>query len=165
MNPRLVQLTGKRGMSETDFAEMLARLGERRDRFVAADEATEWFAESLAESRRAAHAASLPDCLTCGACCAFFHQVIVLDADPTPRRLTWAVWETGDVAGPKTRWLRREPDQGRCIAFAGQVGERARCEIYELRPRSCRAFDAGSDRCRAVRRAYGLEPPLAESER
>src|SRR5205085_9638922 len=43
--------------------------------------------------------------------------------------------------------------------------ERTRCEMYELRPRSCRAFEAGSDRCRAVRRAYGLEPPLALSER
>ncbi|HJQ23132.1 MAG TPA: YkgJ family cysteine cluster protein [Blastocatellia bacterium] len=163
--PRLVQLTGKRGMSEADFAEMLAELGERRARFVVADETTERFAESVAESCFATNAASLPDCLTCGACCAFFHQVAVLDSDPTPRRLTWAVWDAGDVAGPKTRWLRREPDQGHCVAFAGQVGERARCEIYELRPRSCRAFEAGSDRCRAVRRAYGLEPRLAECER
>ena len=161
---RLVQLTRRRGMSETSFAEMLALLGERRAAQVVADEATGPFAETLAESRFVASAAGVPDCLTCGACCAFFHQIVVLDCDSTPRRLTWAVWDAADISGPKTRWLRREPDRGHCIAFAGRVGERAGCAIYELRPRSCRAFEAGSDRCRAVRRAYGLEPPLSEPE-
>src|SRR2546423_3600268 len=163
--PRLVQLTRRRGMSEASFAEMLALLGQRRAGVVVADEATGQLAETIAESRFGASEAGVPDCMACGACCAFFHQIAVLDCDPTPRGLTWAVWEAGDIAGPKTRWLRREPHKGDCIAFAGRVGEHACCTIYELRPRSCRAFEAGSDRCRAVRRAYGLEPQLSERER
>ncbi|HKQ04152.1 MAG TPA: YkgJ family cysteine cluster protein [Blastocatellia bacterium] len=161
---RLVQLTRKRGMSEAHFAEMLAQLGQRRAGVVVADEATDRLAETVAESLFELSVEALPDCLTCGACCAFFHQIAVLDRDPTPRRLTWMVWEAGEVSGPKTRWLRREPDRGHCIAFTGSVGEHARCAIYELRPTSCRAFEAGSDRCRAVRRAYGLEPPMSGLE-
>ena len=161
----LVQLTRKRAMSEAIFAEMIEQLGQRRAGLVAADEGPGLYAETLAESLFAANPTDVPDCLTCGACCAYFHQVTVLDSDPTPRRLTWTVWDAEEIAGPKTRWLRREPREGHCVAFAGNVGQHARCAIYELRPNSCRAFEAGSDRCRAVRRVYGLEPPLSEIER
>jgi len=161
----LVQLTRKRGMSEAAFAEVLEHLARRRAGVVVADEGPSLYTETVAESLFNANQAGVPDCLTCGACCAYFHQVAVLDIDPTPRRLTWTVWETEDIAGPKTRWLRREPLEGHCIAFAGSVGQHAVCAIYELRPNSCRAFEAGSDRCRGVRRGYGLEPPLSEIER
>jgi Fe-S-cluster containining protein len=123
------------------------------------------YAETLAESVFADTHSAAPNCQTCGACCAFFHQIVVLDSDPTPRRLTWAVWDDAGVAGPKTRWLRREALAGRCVAFNGRVGQHGRCAIYELRPMSCRAFEAGSDRCRAVRRAYRLEPPRSTDER
>jgi Fe-S-cluster containining protein len=163
---RLIQMTRKRGMSETAFAEMITHLCERRaQRLAVTDEAVGWYAETLAESVFTDSQPVVPDCQTCGACCAFFHQIAVLDSDPTPRRLTWAVWDDAGVAGPKTRWLRREADEGRCVAFKGGVGQYAHCAIYELRPASCRAFEAGSDRCRAVRRAYGLEPPLSEDAR
>jgi uncharacterized protein len=161
----LVQLTRKRGMSEATFAEVLDRLARRRARALVADEGPGLYSETVAESGFRANQNGVPDCLTCGACCAYFHEVAVLDIDPTPRRLTWAVWETEAIAGPKTRWLRREPFEGHCIAFAGRVGHRASCAIYELRPNSCRAFEAGSDRCHAVRRIYGIEPPLSEIER
>lgn len=163
--PGLVQLTRRRGMSEATFAEVLERLARRRARAVVSDEGPGLYSETVAESRFSAKQTGVPDCLTCGACCAYFYQVAVLDIDPTPRRLTWAVWETEAVAGPKTRWLRREPLEGQCIAFAGRVGEQASCAIYELRPNSCRAFEAGSDRCHGARRVYGLEPPLSEIER
>lgn len=163
--PALVQLTRKRGMSEATFAEVMERLARRRARAVVADEGPGLYSETIAESSFSANQNGVPDCLTCGACCAYFHQVAVLDIDPTPRRLTWAVWETEAIAGPKTRWLRREPLEGHCIAFAGRVGQSASCAIYELRPNSCRAFEAGSDRCHAVRRVYGIEPPLSEIER
>jgi Fe-S-cluster containining protein len=162
---RLVQLTRKRGMSEAAFAEMMERLGRQRTGMVVADEGLGLYAETMAESLFVANQTGVPDCLTCGACCAYFHQIAVLDRDATPRRLTWTVWDAGDIAGPKTRWLRREPLEGRCIAFAGGVGQHARCAIYEVRPNSCKAFEAGSDRCRAVRRVYGLEPPLSKIER
>jgi uncharacterized protein len=160
----LVQLTRKRAMSEASFAAMIDQLGQRRAGMAAAGEGPGLYAEAIAESFFVANQTGVPDCQTCGACCAYFHQVAVLDSDPTPRRLTWTVWDAEDIAGPKTRWLRREAHQGRCVAFAGSVGQHARCAIYELRPNSCRAFEAGSDRCRAVRRVYGLEPPLSEVE-
>lgn len=152
-------------MSEAAFAEMMEQLGQRRAGMVVAGEGPGLCAEALAESFFVASQTGVPDCLTCGVCCAYFHQVAVLDSDPTPRRLTWTVWDAEDIAGPKARWLRREAHQGHCVAFAGSVGQYARCAIYELRPNSCRAFEAGSDRCRAVRRVYGLEPPLSELER
>jgi Fe-S-cluster containining protein len=164
-NDRLIQLTSKRGMSEADFAEMIGQLDQRRAQFLVADEEIGLYAETLAESVGRDRSSLLPDCQTCGACCAFFHQIVVLDSDPTPRRLTWAVWNDEAIAGPKTHWLRREALEGCCVAFKGRVGGHASCAIYELRPMSCRAFEAGSDRCRAVRRAYGLEPPLSEDER
>jgi uncharacterized protein len=162
---KLVQLTRRRGMSEAAFAQMMEQLGERRAGLVVADDRPGLYAEALAESIYSADQTNLPDCLTCGACCAYFHQVAVLDMDAMPRRLTWAVWDAQEVAGPKTHWLRREPQRGHCIALTGSVGQQARCVIYELRPNSCRAFEAGSDRCHAVRRAYGLEPPPSEIER
>jgi Fe-S-cluster containining protein len=161
----LVQLTRKRAMSEATFAKMMEQLGQRRAGLVVAGEGPGLYAETLAESFFVADQTGVPDCLKCGACCAYFHQVAVLDSDPTPRRLTWMVWEAEDIAGPKMRWLRREPREGHCLAFAGSVGQQANCAIYELRPNSCRAFESGSDRCRAMRRVYGLEPPLSETER
>ena len=38
------------------------------------------------------------------------------------------------------------------------------CEIYEQRPLMCRKFDAGSDKCHALRRIYGYEPFLSAQE-
>ncbi|MFL6212519.1 MAG: YkgJ family cysteine cluster protein [Blastocatellia bacterium] len=162
---KLVHLTRKRGMSEADFVEMIEHLGQRRAQALTTDEEVGLYAETLAESVLTDSQLIAPDCQRCGACCAFFHQVIVLDSDPTPRRLTWAVWDDGAIAEPKTHWLRRDALEGRCVAFSGRVGQYAQCAIYELRPASCRAFEAGSDRCRAVRRAYGIEPPLLQDER
>src|SRR5437763_11329644 len=140
-------------MREATVAEMIEQLGQRRAGSVVADEGPGLYAETLAESFFVANQTGVPDCLTCGACCAYFHQVAVLARDPTPRRLTWAVWEAEDIVGPKLCWLRREPREGHCIAFAGSVGQQANCAIYELRPNACKAFEAGSDRCRADRKS------------
>ncbi|MCS6805306.1 MAG: YkgJ family cysteine cluster protein [Acidobacteriota bacterium] len=162
--PRLLQLVKRQRMSERTFEQMLRLLSDRRHGVVAHDEQLGFYAESLAESWLTSSESQVPDCLTCGACCAYLHQVPVLISDPTPRRLTWQVWDANDRAGAKSYWLRRDPHDGQCIALDGQVGERVRCTIYPLRPQSCRAFEAGSDRCHAVRRMYGLEPPLSETE-
>lgn len=162
--PRLRRLVRRRRMSERTFEEMLGLLSEQRPGIVMHDEQLGFYAESLAESWLTPRESALPDCLTCGACCAYLHQVPVLVSDPTPRRLTWQVWDAEDRTGPMSRWLRRDPRDGRCIALDGRVGECVRCTIYPLRPQSCRAFEAGSDRCHAIRRMYGLEPPLSETE-
>src|SRR5689334_9359892 len=91
-NDRLIQLTRKRGMNEAAFAEMIEQLDRRRAQVLVTDEEVGLYAETLAESVFTESSSALPDCQTCGACCAFFHQIAVLDSDPTPRRLTWAVW-------------------------------------------------------------------------
>lgn len=56
--------------------------------------------------------------------------------------------------------MARDPERGACVALSGTVGQSVSCSAYDSRPAECRVFEAGSDRCRAVRRAYHLEPPL-----
>jgi hypothetical protein len=46
----------------------------------------------------------------------------------------------------------------------GEAGKRVECGIYENRPDDCRKFEAGSDKCHALRRAYDIEPPLTDIE-
>ncbi|HVF91968.1 MAG TPA: YkgJ family cysteine cluster protein [Blastocatellia bacterium] len=160
----LVQLTRRRGMSDSAFERLMELLAERREPLPGGDALIGSYAETVVESLFASEYPAAPDCLECGACCSYFHRIPVRLTDPTPRLLTWMVWEAGAVSGPKLLWLRREPQAGHCVAFEGRVGERAFCAVYELRPDSCRAFEAGSDRCRAVRRLYGLEPRLSGPE-
>ena len=161
----LVRLTTRAEMSDGDFNRMIELLGGRRKGSVATDDLLALYAETVEASRFAAKDVARPDCQRCGACCAYFQQVPVLMVDATPRSLTWAVWDGEDREGERLRWLRREPAEGGCVAFAGPVGERVSCSVYELRPQACREFEAGSDRCHALRRMYGLEPELCASER
>lgn len=149
-------------MSESSFERVMELLAERRE--AAGDDLLGAYAETVDESLFAGDDPPPPDCRECGACCSYFHRVPVQLTDPTPRLFAWTVWEAGAASGPKLLWLRREPEAGYCVALSGRVGESALCAIYELRPSSCREFDAGSDRCHAVRRLYGLEPRLSESE-
>jgi uncharacterized protein len=148
-------------MSEEFFDELGRWLGSRRKGVVYKDDLLGLYAESLEESVFVAAQPSTPDCLTCGACCAYFHQILISLEDSTPRSLAWEVLDSDEQV---THWLRRQPGNGHCLAFDGRVSASARCTIYELRPTACRAFEAGSDRCHALRRMYGLEPPLADSE-
>ncbi len=161
----LVKLANKSEMSDSDFDKMVELLDRRRKGVVATDDLLALYAETVEASRFAAKDRQRPDCRGCGACCAYFHQVPVLMVDATPRALTWAVWDEADREGEKLRWLRREPAEGRCVALDGPVGGRVSCSIYELRPQACREFEAGSDRCHALRRMYGLEPEMEAYDR
>jgi Fe-S-cluster containining protein len=149
-------------MSDEIFDELSRWLASRRRSLFFEDDLLGLYAESLEESVFFAAQSSPPDCLTCGACCAYFHQILISLEDSTPRPLAW---EVVDVDGQITHWLKRETRGARCVALAGTVGKRAECLIYELRPTACRAFEAGSDRCHALRRMYGLEPKLSAEER
>lgn len=154
-------------MGEQEFLRLTEMLAERRGGVIE-DPLLGLYAESRAESIFAGARAGEPDCLECGACCAYFHQVPVLMTDPTPGALTWAVTEPGEPGcegDEHVRWLKREPAAGRCVALDGRIGQRVSCAVYELRPNSCREFERGSDRCRAVRRMYRIEPPLSADER
>lgn len=109
--------------------------------------------------------APIPDCQTCGACCIALPCVEVKETDTTPAPNYWDITiqgQNGEIT--VNRQLRRDPETGNCSALKGEIGKLVECGIYENRPDDCRKFDAGSDRCRALRRAYGIEPPLTEME-
>ncbi len=100
----------------------------------------------------------LPDCLSCGACCAppytdLRHYVAVESQDRArlPESLRPLVVE-GELA---TR-----PREGgvRCVALEGRLGEAVLCAIHPQRPQACRRFRRGSIHCHAARReVLGIE--------
>src|SRR5690349_8530014 len=87
--------------------------------------------------------APVPDCLHCGACCAFSADWPAFigehDADDIPARYV------DDERGT----MRCEGN--RCTALEGVIGDRVRCRVYAARPLVCREFAAGSPECLDVR--------------
>ncbi len=91
--------------------------------------------------------------------------VDVKEIDSTPAENYWNITIGGQNDEiTVNHQLRRDSETGNCLALKGDVGKTVGCGIYENRPEDCRKFDAGSDRCRALRRAYGIEPPLSDME-
>ena len=96
------------------------------------------------------------DCDSCGACCKTW-RILVADEDAArePRIAHEA---------------RRLPDNQRTEHWAYQLfplpfhetcvflDPANRCTIYDTRPRVCRAFEAGSQRCQEARAEQGLGP-------
>lgn len=107
----------------------------------------------------------VPDCLTCGACCQSLLCVGVRPSDTVESELCWEITtETDDGEMVVDRYLRRSGETLACTALSGTIGEHVGCTIYETRPIMCHHFDAGSDRCHAIRRAFGIEPFLSLDE-
>ena len=107
--------------------------------------------------------APIPDCLTCGACCAFLFAVGVKATDATPAETVWNVTdESGEIVVDS--YLKRDAETLFCTALEKTADGKFPCGIYERRPQTCRNFEAGSDKCHAVRRAYGYEPFLTLQE-
>lgn len=109
--------------------------------------------------------APVPDCQTCGACCIALPWVDVKKADATAAENYWDITiesQNGEMI--VSRQLRRDAETGNCLALRGDAGNRVECGIYENRPDDCRMFESGSDKCHALRRAYGIEPPLTDME-
>ena len=98
-------------------------------------------------------AAAVPDCQTCGACCAYSAEwprfTLEEDAhlDAIPPALVAA-----DLSGMRCTGTR-------CDALQGEIGVVAACSIYALRPQVCHACEPGGDECGQARWAYGLAPP------
>lgn len=108
---------------------------------------------------------AIPECLTCGVCCAYLLIVNVRRADTPPLKEYWDVIADGDANDVVIeRVLPRNLDDGRCKHLGGELGKAIACDIYPNRPDVCRAFEAGSDRCHEYRRIYGIEPKLDASE-
>ncbi len=89
----------------------------------------------------------VPDCVTCGACCAYSREwpalVGVRDGKGIPPHMI----EDGR--------MRCEGD--RCVALDGEIGVKVACTVYPDRPLVCSEFAAGSEDCHMVRRHFGLE--------
>jgi Fe-S-cluster containining protein len=109
--------------------------------------------------------APIPDCLTCGACCQSWLCVGVRPSDNVSSEYCWDITAEGDDETIVVdRYLKRNGETLACAALEGNIGERVACTIYETRPAMCRHFEAGSDRCHAIRRAFGIEPFLSLDE-
>ncbi|MGH9948865.1 MAG: YkgJ family cysteine cluster protein, partial [Pyrinomonadaceae bacterium] len=118
----------------------------------------------LVERLVTTRSAAVPDCVTCGACCAFPMAVSITENEAARiGNYTEVVLDREYADVVVGRFIPRA-ENDKCVNLDGKLGERIGCAIYEERPKCCREFDAGSDRCHEFRRIYGLEPQLTETE-
>ena len=106
----------------------------------------------------------IPECIPCGACCV--HGLIIPIDRREPEPLEQYVEVTLDDAPNVVveRLFERIFEDGRCANLTGEIGVEIGCAVYPNRPRICRDFEAGSDRCFGHRRMAGIDPPLSEAE-
>lgn len=103
------------------------------------------------------------ECDGCGACCRTW-PVLVSDDDAArePRIRREGRELPQYLATPYWRYrLFPLPFHERCCF----LGEDQRCGIYETRPRVCREFEAGLERCQEARKLSDLPPLLSIEER
>lgn len=164
--PHLIQITRRRQIGGRTYERLVGQLvAEMSKRTHKPQIAAMRLSGRLAERVVDSPADVVPDCRTCGACCAFYTCVAVEETDPVPRSHYWKIGERGSSPAPiAKRQLRRDPVTNNCVGLEGEIGKAVGCGIYSRRPAACRAFDAGSDQCHAARRAFGLEPPLTAEQ-
>lgn len=111
--------------------------------------------------------APVPDCLTCGVCCGAMLCVGVRPSED--EKLSSDEYWDITIEGKNgeiivDRYLRRDAETFVCAFLNIENNQPRACKIYERRPKMCHDFDAGSDKCHALRRAYGIEPFLSLEE-
>ncbi len=163
----LVQITRMSHVREEEFYPIIERTYEEIwGRLMPPQFPTERLSSKLANRVVTPPETPVPDCVTCGACCQSLLCVGVRPSDTVDEDLTWSIVagdsETGEAV--VDRYMRRDEETMACTALQGVIGEKVGCSIYETRPRMCHDFDAGSDRCHAIRRAFGIEPFLSLDE-
>ena len=118
----------------------------------------------IAESVTVEPGTTVPDCLTCGVCCAHYWKV-PMSRDESERLGAYIeITDDSETDVVVDRLVPRNFELGACSFLTGELGQEIACSGYERRPQCCHDFEAGSDRCREVRRIYGLEPQLSEAE-
>lgn len=97
-----------------------------------------------------AASAAIPDCQSCGACCAYSADWprFSLESDEQLARIPEAFRD--DDNG------RMRCDGSRCSALTGTVGEHVACAVYDTRPDVCRDCQPGDHACREARAFYGF---------
>lgn len=163
---RLVQITRQSKIAAEDFTPMINTIYEQIwEKLLPPQILTDDLTSRVADNVVTPPDAPVPDCQTCGACCAAMPSVGVLPDEKVSAADAWDVTVTGKKGETVVdRFVRRDDENFSCVALEGAVGETVSCRIYENRPRVCRRFEAGSDRCHGLRRAYGLEPFLTIEE-
>lgn len=162
-----VQIERREKFSEEEFYPMITSMYERIwINLLPPQLVTEDLPTKVSRNIVTPADAPVPDCLTCGACCGAMICVAVNPKDTqTPPEHYWNITTTGE-RGEITvdRYLRRSGETLACANLGGEIGKEVGCRIYEQRPQMCHVFEAGSDKCHALRRAYGIEPFLTLEE-
>ncbi|MDM7923285.1 MAG: YkgJ family cysteine cluster protein [Pyrinomonadaceae bacterium] len=161
-----VQITRQSSVPEAEFYPIVNRMYETIwGQLMPPQIPTDHLSSKLANRVVTPAETPVPDCLTCGACCQSLLCVGVRPSDKVDSELYWEITteaESGEMV--VDRYLRRNGETLACIALSGTIGEQVGCTIYETRPIMCHHFDAGSDRCHAIRRAFSIEPFLSLNE-
>ena len=168
-------------MSDAGLVQIMRRSRVQREdfyRYIQHKEAQKWeklpapqiplaqLSRSVIENFVTPPETPAPDCLTCGLCCVF-GLCVALDnntqIEPEARWDIIAVSPAGREL-PVDSFIRRDENTGQCVFLDGELKVAVNCSAYEQRPRQCREFAAGSDKCHALRRLYGLEHPLTPEQ-
>lgn len=161
---QLVQIERRARFTESEFWEMIIALDARKWQNLLPPQLS---LEDLPTKRERNFVtpvdAPVPDCLTCGACCTFLFAVGVKATDDAPPETVWNVTdESGEIIVDS--YLKRDAETLFCASLKPTKDGKMPCGIYEKRPQTCRKFEAGSDKCHALRRIYGFEPFLTVQE-
>ena len=162
-NSRLVQITRQSKIAEEDFIPMINTIYEQIwQNLLPPQILTEDLTSKAANNLVTPNDALIPDCQTCGACCAALPCVGIRPNEQVAEADYWDVTIENKII--VDRFVRRNSENFACIALEGVIGENVSCRVYENRPKMCHLFEAGSDKCRALRRVYGFEPFLTLAE-
>lgn len=159
-----VQITRQKKIAEKDFYPMIVAMYEQIwQNLLPPQILTNGLTVKRANNVITPPDAPVPDCVTCGVCCGAMLCVGVRPNEQVAEENYWDITIKGGAGEIVVdRYLRRDAETLACAML--EIGEQKTCKIYESRPRMCRDFDAGSDKCHALRRAYGLEPFLSVEE-
>lgn len=161
---RLIQIERRERFTENEFWEMIIALDARKwTNLLPPQLSLEDLPTSRAKNFVTPTAVPVPDCLTCGACCTFLFAIGVKASDDAPPETVWKITdESGEIVVDS--YLKRDAETLFCTALKPTADGKMPCGIYERRPQTCRNFEAGSDKCHALRRIYGYEPFLTVQE-
>lgn len=166
LKPEFVQITRQDKIAEDDFYPVITTMYEQIwQNLLPPQILTDGLTTKRANNIITPPDAPVPDCVTCGACCFALPCVGVRPGEQIPAENFWDITiegENGEIV--VDRFLRRDGETLSCTALEIVDGKQALCRIYEERPQMCRDFEAGSDKCHALRRAFGFEPFLSLEE-
>jgi len=161
-----VQITRQGKLAEEEFYPMVNRMYETLwQQLLPPQIPTDGLTSRVKNNIVTLANAATPDCQTCGACCVSHPCVGIRPSENVDSDRFWNV--TAEIDGNEIvvdRYMRRDAETFACVALEGDLRVHVACTIYENRPLTCRQIEAGSDRCHAIRRAFGIEPFLSLNE-